>query len=353
MGLRRSVAHTLDRTLGASTVKRLRRAEAAARRRVINVLDVEARQRRRRKALKDAEPAPTPEELRADLIVRLGRRSLTESVNQEGLRWATNDPFVPHPAETMTRHQVLAELHRLLRPRTYLEIGVWHGDSLGLSRTRTIGVDPAFRIRSELHCDLRTFADTSDDFFARPDAFEHFAGTPVDLAFIDGMHLSDYALRDFMNVEKHCARGSVVVFDDVLPRNHLEGYRMRRTRSWAGDVYKVLDVLRRLRPDLVLLPLNTKPTGTMLVTNLDPGSTVLENAWPSLADELTAPDPQTVPDDLLERSLAVDPEVVLGSAVWQRLVVLRDAPQPDFDPLWEQLAALPRLGRVEPAAPTA
>ena len=112
-------------------------------------------------------------------------------------------------------------------------------------------------------------------------------------------------------------------------------------------------MLRRLRPDLVLLPLNTKPTGTMLVTNLDPGSTVLENAWPSLVDELTAPDPQTVPDDLLDRSLAVDPEVVLASAVWPRLADLREGPEPEFDPLWEQLATLPRLGRVQPAEPTA
>lgn len=352
MGLRSSVAGVLDRAVGSSTGKKLRRAEAAARRRVINVLDVEARERKRRKALKDAEPKPTPEQLRIELIERLGQRSLDGTVNQEDLRWATNDPFVPHPLETLTRHQVLGELHRILQPRTYFEIGVRFGDSLALSRTRTIGVDPAYRIRAELNCEVRTFAETSDDFFARPDAFDHFGDAPIDLAFIDGMHLSEYALRDFINVERHCAKGSVVVFDDVLPRNHLEGYRMRRTRSWAGDVYKVLDVLRRLRPDLVLVPLNTKPTGTLIVTNLDPSSTVLEDAWPTLVDELTAHDPQTVPDDLLNRGAAVDPELVLAGEMWPRLVALRDSgAESGFDELWAALASLPRL--IEPAAESA
>ena len=27
----------------------------------------------------------------------------------------------------------------------------------------------------------------------------------LDLVFIDGMHLFEYALRDFMNVERYCA----------------------------------------------------------------------------------------------------------------------------------------------------
>ena len=352
MGFRSSIATVLDRAVGASTGKRLRRAEAAARRRIISVLDVEARERKRLKALKDAELKPTPEQRRIELIERLGQRSLDGTVNQEDLRWATNDPFVPHPLETRTRHQVLGELHRVLQPRTYFEIGVRFGDSLALSRTRTIGVDPAYRIRAELNCEIRTFADTSDDFFVRPDAFDHFGDAPVDLAFIDGMHLSEYALRDFINVEQHCAKGSVVVFDDVLPRNHLEGYRMRRTKSWAGDVYKVLEVLRRLRPDLVLVPLNTAPTGTLIVTNLDPHSTVLQNAWPTLADELTANDPQTVPDDLLNRTVAVDPELVLASEVWPRVVALRDSgAESGFDELWAALAALPRL--IEPAEESA
>lgn len=346
MGIRTAVAHTLERTLGKSITRNVKQAEFAARRRIIDVLDVEAKAARRMAEKRAAEPKPSAAQKRAELIEALGRRTLDESVNQEDLKWATNDPFVPHPPANMTRHQVLAELHRLLIPRTYFEIGVRWGDSLALSGTRSIGVDPDFKIRSELNCDLRTFAQTSDEFFARADAFEHFSGIPIDLAFIDGMHLSEYALRDFINVEKSCHRGSVVIFDDVLPRNHLEAYRIRRTKSWAGDVYKLHDVLRRLRPDLVLVPLNTKPTGTLVVANLDPGSTVLDEALPTLVDELTAPDPQMVPEEIMTRAVAVDPERLLASDVWARAVEMRDgfASASEFAEFWEELRALPCLG---------
>ena len=344
MGVRATLARGLQKAIGDENLQRLRRTEARARRGLIDLLDVEARTKRREAEVRAA-GAPSAQQKRAALIDALGRRSLDDAVNQEGLKWATNDPFAEHPPTTLSRHDVLAGLHRLLAPRTYFEIGVRWGDSLELSRTRSIGVDPVFNIKRPLHCDLLTVQATSDDFFERPVAFDHFEGRPIDLAFIDGMHLADFALRDFVNVERHCTPGSVVVFDDVLPRNHLEAYRVRRTMSWAGDVYKVHDVLRRLRPDLVVVPLNTTPTGTMLVANLDPTSTVLADALPAVIDDLITDDPQTVPDELLLRSVAADAAVVLASDVWPRVVAARDAGRTDeLVALWHELDGVPRLG---------
>ena len=46
----------------------------------------------------------------------------------------------------MKRHEFLKELHRLARPRNYLEIGVNDGRSLALSRVPSIAVDPEFKI---------------------------------------------------------------------------------------------------------------------------------------------------------------------------------------------------------------
>ena len=77
--------------------------------------------------------------------------------------------------------------------------------------------------------------------------------------------LSEFALRDFINVEPFMAGTGVLVIDDVLPRNGLEAARNRKTEPWTGDVYKVIDILRRRRPDLVVPLVNTAPTGTAVV----------------------------------------------------------------------------------------
>ena len=103
----------------------------------------------------------------------------------------------------MRRHELLRSLHELLEPRSYFEIGVNTGRSLTMSRTRSVGVDPFFAINRELHCDLHLVRASSDEFFARRHPFAHLDEPVVDLAFIDGMHLSEYALRDLINTERY------------------------------------------------------------------------------------------------------------------------------------------------------
>jgi hypothetical protein len=226
------------------------------------------------------------------------------------------------------RHDLLQRLHELLEPRTYLEIGVKAGTSLTLSRTRSIGVDPAFQIRRELLCDLHLVRATSDEFFARRHPLAHFDEPLVDLAFIDGMHLAEYALRDFINTERFTRSTSVIVFDDMLPRNHGEAdrdqARPRAVRAWAGDVYKILDALREVRPDLVCLEVDTEPTGTAVVLLPDPENGSLLTAYDDLVADYVTPDPQQVPDEILTRSRAIDPEKLLAAPIWSDLRRLRD-----------------------------
>lgn len=223
-----------------------------------------------------------------------------------------------------------------MRPRNYLEIGVNDGQSLRLSRVPTIAVDPAFRITNALRCDLHLVRATSDALFARRDPirhlrsgrnplrnlrrgrapFEHYlGGTVVDLAFIDGMHWFEYALRDFMNVERFCGPGSVVVIDDIYPRSVDEAARERITSDWTGDVYKLVAVLRRLRPDLVLLPMNTTPTGVLVVLGTDARNRALADAYDRLVADEVVPDPQDVPTDVLSRRDAIDPQRFLDSSI--------------------------------------
>lgn len=228
----------------------------------------------------------------------------------------------------MRKHQLLGALHRKLRPRTYFEIGVRKGVSLGLSRVPSVGVDPYYQVTDELHCDVHLVRTTSDEFFARKHPFAHFEEPVVDLAFIDGMHLSEFALRDFINTERFCHPGSVIVIDDVLPRNVVEAGRGRVGSAvggaWAGDVYKVIDVLRRHRPDLVLLEMDTKPTGTLVVLLPDASDRSLAAAYDAEVPDLVVPDPQVVPEWALSRTRVRSPKALLTAPIWGALRAARE-----------------------------
>lgn len=348
VGIRRAVGDSIERVVGPERAARVRRAEARARGRIIDALDVEGRRpvQPRPKAKAKAKPRkPTREEL----IAAHGKSQ--DGISHPGkgaLPWASSDPSADYPRPTMTKHALLTSLHEQLQPRTYFEIGVDRGQSMTLSRTKSIGVDPAFRIDREISCDVRIVKDTSDHFFESTDLFDtHFDGVPVDLAFIDGMHLAEYVVRDFMNTEKRMAPTGVIALDDMLPRNSLEAFRKRRTEAWAGDVYKVHQVLAKYRPDLTLIPVNTTLTGSYLVVGLDPTSTVLDDNYEQIEAEITGADPQVVEQDWLERRTAVDPEDLLALDVWKRLAALRDtsASRSDLDEVWEALRRLPTIRR--------
>lgn len=237
----------------------------------------------------------------------------------------------------MTRHEFLQFLHARATPRTYLEIGINTGKSLALSRVPSIGIDPAPRIKMPITADAQIVKETSDDFFARADPLAHFRRrgnllnrllrrrSPADLAFIDGLHLFEFALRDFMNVERHTAWTSVIVFDDVLPRDVDEAARDRHTKMWAGDVYKVGLVLREHRPDLIVLPMNTAPTGLLVVLGADPTNDVLRSAYDGLLEQWVTPDPQDPPAEILSRDHAIDPQRFIESPILPMLVRHRKA----------------------------
>ncbi len=248
----------------------------------------------------------------------------------------------------MERHDFLTVVHERYRPRSYVEIGVFEGRGLARSTTRTIGVDPDFRITVELACELQLVRATSDEFFARPEPLSWFPDGTVDLTFIDGMHLVEFALRDFLNAERLSTATSVVVLDDVLPRSQIEAARDRRTSLWTGDTYKIADVLGRYRPDLTVVPIDTQPTGMLLVLGLDPASTVLADHYDEIVTEYATDDPQQLPDDVLHRRTAADPHLVADLPLWEDLARARTTGPP---PSLEPLRSLRGTARYEPVAP--
>jgi hypothetical protein len=201
---------------------------------------------------------------------------------------------------------VLARLHEVLKPDLYLEIGVRSGGSLRLAKGRAIGVDPDYQIRVKLPQQTTLYRMTSDDFFekAGPEVFQG----AVDLAFIDGLHLFEFALRDFMNVERAASSSGVIVIDDVFPNHPKQGMRERCTRRWTGDIWKLLPCLRRYRPDLTLIPLDTVPTGLLLIAGLDPQSTVLWDQYNPIISTMVSKGDPTPPGSVIARNGAISPE---------------------------------------------
>jgi len=180
----------------------------------------------------------------------------------------------------------LGQLHELLNPRTYLEIGTQTGMSLQEARCASIAVDPQFMLRTDImmrKSSCLLYQMTSDEFFAEFDPAK-LLGRPLDLAFLDGMHLFEYLLRDFYNAEKYCTEESIIVLHDCLPPEHAMTARdmkdpIRETALhpdwWTGDVWKIIPILREYRPSLSITITDATPTGLVFITGLSPKSNIL------------------------------------------------------------------------------
>ena len=135
----------------------------------------------------------------------------------------------------------------------------------------------------------------SDDLSEHEDLKRYFV-RGVDLAFLDGLHLFEALLRDFTNTERFCHDRSVILLHDCLPLNERMAEREMRivetedqsTRlHWTGDVWKLLPILRKYRPDLRLLQLDCPPTGLVICTGLDPYSNVLTQNYKAIVEEFS------------------------------------------------------------------
>lgn len=188
--------------------------------------------------------------------------------------------------------KVLAYIHQQLCPKTYVEIGVFKGDSLGVVRPETIslGVDPDPDMSAPPAPNRRIYTMTSDAFFANHDVRTELGGRAVELAFIDGMHQFEYALRDFMNLEPCCARDGTILVHDVYPLDEITARRERLTEFWSGDIWRLVLALKKYRPDLDVRVIATAPTGLGMIRNLNPDSGVIRASYDRIVREFLGVD---------------------------------------------------------------
>jgi len=167
--------------------------------------------------------------------------------------------------------KILARYHRRLQPKCYLEIGVADGDTFTLSKApTTVGVDPAVDRPG-------VYRMMSDEFFN-----EHGSRFQPDMAFIDGSHDFDDALRDFINVERIMTPKGVIFLHDILPLDERTATKERHTQFWSGDIWRLHLLLREQRPDLSLRLFRVPPTGLLMVSGLDPASSRLGDDYTAL-----------------------------------------------------------------------
>ena len=215
----------------------------------------------------------------------------SEANNREEFLALTGTPY-----ET-----VLQWVHQNLNPRNYLEIGTETGKTLKLSTCETVAVDPQFQITTDVVGSkpaIHLFQQGSDQFFRDRD-LTNVLGGPLDFAFLDGMHLFEFLLRDFINTERHCRRNSVIAIHDCVPCDQwiavrsLQDERRKQSRNpnwWAGDVWKIVPILREFRPDLRVHIVDAGPTGLVFVTNLNPESKVLETSYSEIVERMVDQD---------------------------------------------------------------
>ena len=197
----------------------------------------------------------------------------------------------------------LAGIVKARNAQRYLEIGTNFGDSLAPIDCASIAVDPGFKLKREVvgrkpQCLI--YQMTSDDYFARYDPTVALGGA-LDAAFLDGMHLYEFLLRDFIHTERHCAADGVIVLHDCVPPTLEMTNREfkpamlnpRYLNYWTGDVWKMIPILKEFRPDLKMEFYDCPPSGLVVISNLNPSSSILAEQYDKIVAEW-----RTLPTDL-------------------------------------------------------
>ncbi|SFL61779.1 class I SAM-dependent methyltransferase [Methylorubrum salsuginis] len=202
--------------------------------------------------------------------------------------------FGPHKG--LHYEQFLARLSRNAAVERYLEIGVARGAVFAQVACRHgIGVDPEFTLTANIAANKTRVSlyQVMSDVFFRHLRLRRDLGGRIDLAFLDGMHLFEFLLRDVMNTEAISRRDSILCLHDCLPlaapmaerdpmRAQARSQGTPYANWWTGDVWKVVPILAKYRPDLTVMLVDAAPTGLVVITGLDPSSKVLKKNYDAI-----------------------------------------------------------------------
>jgi tetratricopeptide (TPR) repeat protein len=201
----------------------------------------------------------------------------------------------------------LQRFYQLLKPKTVIEIGVFQSASLACVPPPAIalGIDPSPCVIYPVQTETHLFAETSDEFFKQRKVPELLGDQLLSIGFIDGLHLFEQALKDFMHLELYCGPRSMILFHDTVPLDELTQRRTPEVHFSTGDVWKTILCLKHYRPDLDIFTIATQPTGLTVVTRLDPSSRVLQEAYDSAVQRFI-----DIPFETIESTMATELNII-------------------------------------------
>ncbi|MEI8390326.1 MAG: class I SAM-dependent methyltransferase [bacterium] len=208
--------------------------------------------------------------------------------------------------DVLSHYQILKLIHDLYTPKTYLEIGVQQGRSINLAnkKTKAIGIDPFRDDKIIFNENVKMFHVKSDDFFENNHLDKELDNQKVDVSLIDGMHLFDFVLRDFINSEKNSGKNSLILIHDTIPIDKISSDREISSGAWTGDVYKIILILKKYRPELKIYNISIPPIGVCLVHNLNPDSDTLIKNYENIYNEYINMNYDDIKDDF-DKNLSI------------------------------------------------
>jgi hypothetical protein len=225
-------------------------------------------------------------------------KSVFPNLAAQELRLEIDRPSAKMKHEGLYYLDWLKEAEPIMEPRMYFEVGTHAGDSIKMIGCDAVCVDPNFVITTDVLLRRRHthfFQGTADAFFADRNTPNRLFPNGIDLAFLDGLHFFEVLLRDFINTEKFTKPGSLILLHDCLPLNTRMAERERRDGGedeppdirdfWTGDVWKVVPIIARFRPDITISYLDCGPTGLVACTGLDPTDTTLTEHFEEILPE--------------------------------------------------------------------
>ena len=172
---------------------------------------------------------------------------------------------------------VLNVIFPRVRPSQFLTIGD-HGRYVEIipEPIRAIGVDPwPSKTDKELAPNQSIFPVTSDYFFHSVYMMKQM---DVDVALLVDIMRVEQALRDMIFTEKICKRTSVIMITGTYPTDEkmTERSAIRLFQDQVGDVYKLIPIIKILRPEITISTITDVPGGVTILENLNEASTELQ-----------------------------------------------------------------------------